>query len=241
MSNFLVLFIGELQRMKKYHILGASFVIALLWIGVLHLTEIQNVSNIFPLLLFLDATSMSILMIGVTMFFEKQEGSMKSLLVSPIHKLEYILAKTGANIVSNLLTLVLLFTYAMMFKELELSLLWLIFAVILISFFHSLLGFLLTYYSKDFTQLLMAMMKYSFVFIIPVLLEQIGLITNDFIVKLLYAIPTKASMILLNASIGVVETWEIVVSILYLFAISVGVLFVVLKKHDEFALKESGV
>jgi fluoroquinolone transport system permease protein len=241
MSNFFVLFGGELQRMKKYHILGASFVIALLWIGVLHLTEIENVSNIFPLLLFLDATSMSILMIGVTMFFEKQEGSMKSLLVSPIHKLEYILAKTVANIVSNLITLALLFTYATLFKELELSLLWLVFAVIFISFFHSLLGFLLTYYSKDFTQLLMAMMKYSFVFIIPVLLEQIGLITNDFLVKLLYAIPTKASMILLNASIGIAETWEIIISIVYLFIISSGVFIFVLKKHDEFALKESGV
>ncbi|MFN7250578.1 MAG: ABC transporter permease [Anaerobacillus sp.] len=241
MSNFFVLFSGELQRMKKYHVLGASFVIALLWIGVLHLTEIQNVSNIFPLLLFLDATSMSILMIGVTMFFEKQEGSMKSLLVSPIHKLEYILAKTTANITSNLITLALLFTYATLFKELELNLLWLIFAVIFISFFHSLLGFLLTYYSKDFTQLLMAMMKYSFVFIIPVLLEQIGLITNDFLVKLLYAIPTKASMILLNASIGIAETWEIIISIVYLFMISSAVFIIVLKKHDEFALKESGV
>lgn len=227
--------------MKKYHILGASLVIALLWIAVLHLTEIQNVTSIFPLLLFLDATSMSILMIGVTMFFEKQEGSMKSLLVSPINKFEYILAKSGANIVSNLVTLAILYTYAKVFKDLELSLLWLIFAVIFISFLHSLLGFLLTYYSKDFTELLMGMMKYSFVFIIPVLLDQIGLITNDFFAKLLYVIPTKASMILLNASIGAVETWEIVLSIIYLLIISSGVFFVVLKKHDEFALKESGV
>ncbi|MCT8137299.1 ABC transporter permease [Anaerobacillus sp. CMMVII] len=241
MSNFLILFGGELQRMKKYHILGASFIIAFLWIGVLHLTEIQNVSTIFPLLLFLDATSMSILMIGVTMFFEKQEGSMKSLLVSPIHKLEYIAAKTSANIVSNLITLGILYAYALFFKDLDLNIIWLIFAVIFVSFFHSLLGFLFTYYSKDFTDLLMAMMKYAFVFIIPVLLEQVGLITNDFFVKLLYAIPTKASMILLNASIGAVETWEIVLSIIYLFVISSGVLIVVLKKHDEFALKESGV
>lgn len=227
--------------MKKYHILGASFVIALLWIGVLHLTEIENVSNIFPLLLFLDATSMSILMIGVTMFFEKQEGSLKSLLVSPIGKIEYILAKTSANIVSNLITLILLFSYAKMFKNIEINLLWIIFAVILISFFHSLLGFLLTYYSKDFTQLLMAMMKYSFVFIIPVLLEQVGLISSEWFSKLLYAIPTKASMTLLNASTGAVETWEIVISILYLLIISIGVFVIVVKKYDEFALKESGV
>ncbi len=241
MSNFLVLFAGELQRMKKYHILGASFVIAFLWIGVLHLTQIENVSNIFPLLLFLDATSMSILMIGVTMFFEKQEGSMKSLLVSPIGKIEYILAKTGANIVSNLITLLLLFSYAKMFKAIDIHLLWLILAVILISFFHSLLGFVLTYYSKDFTQLLMAMMKYTFVFIIPVLLEQIGLITSDWMTKLLYAIPTKASMTLLNASVGTVETWEIILSLLYLLIISIGVFVIVVRKYDEFALKESGV
>lgn len=241
MSNFLVLFTGELLRMKKYHILGASFFIALIWIGVLHLTEIENVTNIFPLLLFLDATSMSILLIGVTMFFEKQEGSMKSLLVSPIHKVEYILAKTGANIASNLITLALLFSYAKLFKNLEVNILFLVAAVIFISFFHSLLGFLLTYYSKDFTQLLMGMMKYSFVFVIPVLLEQIGVIKSEIFSKLLYAIPTKASMILLNASVAEVQMWEILLSIFYLVVISIGVFTVVLKKHDEFALKESGV
>ena len=74
MSNLATLFRGELERMKKYHILTASIVAALILFGVLYLINTDDVSSLFPLLLFIDATSMSILLIGATVFFEKQEG-----------------------------------------------------------------------------------------------------------------------------------------------------------------------
>lgn len=241
MNNLIVLFRGELERMKKYHVLGASFVVSLIWIGVLYFTEINEVSRIFPLLLYLDATSMSMLMIGVTMFFEKQEGTIKTLLVSPISKAEYIIAKAFANIVSNILTLIILYLYARFFKEIDLNIIGLFLAVIIVAFFHSLIGFILTYYSKDFTDLLMGMMKYVFVLMVPVLLEQVGLISNEIIQNILYAIPTKASMLLLQSSAGGVEAWETYLSMIYLVIGSILLYFVVSRKFDEFAIKESGV
>ena len=241
MNNILVLFMGELERMKKYHVLGASFVVSAIWIGVLYFTEINEVSSIFPLLLYIDATSMSMLMIGVTMFFEKQEGTIKTLLVSPISKAEYIIAKGLANIVSNILTLFVLYLYAWFFKEIDINLIGIFLAIIIVAFFHSLIGFMLTYYSKDFTDLLMGMMKYAFVMMVPVILETFGLISNNLIQKLLYAVPTKASMLLLQASAGGVEGWEIYLSIAYLVIGSFLLYIIVSKKFDEFAAKESGV
>jgi fluoroquinolone transport system permease protein len=241
MNSFLALFSGELQRMKKYNILSASLFIALLWIGVLHFTGIEDVSTIFPLLIFLDATSMAILIVGVSMFFEKQEGALKSLLVSPITKGEYLLAKTFANIASNIFTLGNLYLYARIFKEIDLSIAGLVGAVVLIAFFHSMLGVILTYYSKDFTELLMGMMKYAFIFMIPVLLVQVGLITNEAVKTLLYLVPTKAAMTLLNASKGGVALWEVLLSTAYLLIASFGIYVVVLKKFNQFAIKESGV
>lgn len=241
MNNFLVLLSGELQRMKKYNILAASFITSLIWIGVLHFTEVRDVSKMFPLLMFLDATSMSMLMVGVTMFFEKQEGVIKTFLVSPISRNQYILAKTFSNIVSNLQTLILLYLYARIFKEINISLLGLLVGVILIAFFHSMVGFMLTYSSKDFTELLMGMMKYLFILMLPVALAQFGLITNEIVTKALYALPTQASMILLQATAGTGEGWEILLSSIYLIAAS-GILYVVvLKRFDKFAIKESGV
>lgn len=241
MNNILYLFAGELQRMKRYNILGASIFLSIIWIGVLHFTEIRDVTIIFPLLIFLDATSMALLMVGVTMFFEKQEGVIKTLLVSPISKTEYIVAKTCSNIFSNLLTLVILYLYALFFKEINVNILGLIGAVILISLFHSFVGFILTYYSKDFTELLIGMIKYSFVFMIPILLEETGLIKNDVIQKLLYLIPTKAALILLNASTGGIQKNIIIYSSIYLIVTSALLYYVVYRKFDEFAIRESGV
>ncbi|MDW7673531.1 MAG: ABC transporter permease subunit [Bacillota bacterium] len=241
MSNLVPLLLGELQRMKRYHILGASLVVALIWIGVMQLSGVQDVSRLFPLLVMLDATSMAILLIGVTLFFEKQEGTMKTLMVSPISRGEYILSKILANIVSNLVTLVFLYTYALLFKEININILGLTAAVILIAFFHSLIGVMITFYSKDFAELLIGMMKYFFLLMLPVLLEQLGIINNDVIKKLLYTIPTKASMILLNAAVGGINLGEILLATVYLIVASIGLYVTVLKKFYEFSMKESGV
>lgn len=241
MHNLLVLLAGELDRAKKYYILSASLLVSVIWIGVLQLTEIKDVTFIFPLLVFVDATSMATLLIGVTMFFEKQEGSIKTLLVSPITNMEYILAKTLANIILNIIGLVLLYVYARLFKDISISVLGLLGAVTLVSFFHSLVGFLLTYRSREFTDLLMGMLKYLFVLTIPVFLEHVGLVTNPTVKGLLFVLPTKASMVLLNATTGGTEFWQIAVSVSYLAIGSALLYSIVLKGFDDFAAKESGV
>ncbi len=240
MNNFTALLSGELERMKKYNILTAGIFVALLWIGVLYFTDIDDITNMVPLLVFIDATSMSMILVGATMFYEKQEGTIKTLLVSPISKTEYILAKTFANIASNVLTLILIYVYAKMFKEIKLNFFGLIASVILTAFFHSLIGFILTYNTKDFTEMLMGMMKYTFIFTIPVLLEQVGLIKNETISKILFIIPTKSSSIFLQSTGGGVDTWEIWLSIIYLTIGSIVLFYIVWKKFDDFAIKESG-
>ncbi|OEF97453.1 fluoroquinolone export ABC transporter permease subunit [Desulfuribacillus alkaliarsenatis] len=241
MSNFAVLLTGELQRIKKYNILAASFVVLLIWLGMLHFSGVEDVSAIFPLLVILDATSMAIIMIGVTVFFERQEGVLKTLMVAPITKFEYVLAKISANILLNMKTIVILYVYAVFFKDISINIFLLLFAVLLVSLFHSLVGLLLTFYSKDFTSLLMNMMKYVFVLLIPVLLEQLQILTGDLITTVLYAVPTKASMILINASVEAVELWEILLSVSYLSIAAALLLRYSIIKFHEFAARESGI
>lgn len=241
MNSFFVLLTGDLQRMKKYNILSASFLVSLIWVGVLHFSGVEDVTELFPLLIFLDATSMAMLLVGVTMFFEKQEGTLKTLMVSPISKSQYILAKAFSNIISNILTMCILYLYAVLFKQINVSIAGFIAAVVLVAYVHSLIGFLLTFYSKDFTNLLMGIMKVAFVFMVPVLLEQLGVIKSELVGKLLYIIPTKASMTLLNAAAIQVETWQFYLSLFYLVAASALLFLVVLRKFDKFAVKESGV
>lgn len=241
MNNFLALLQGEIQRMKTYNLLAASLVVAILWIGVLFFTDFGEINRMFPLLLFMDVTSMAIILIGATMNFEKEEGALKTLLVSPITKVEYILAKTSSNLTSNVVTLLLLYLYARIFKALDLNLLYLLGAVLLVGFFHSMLGFVISYYSKTFTDLLMGMMKYFFVMMLPVVFELLGLITNQFLLNLFYILPTKASMLLILSPTGSVDRWEILLSFSYLLILSLLLFSFALKKFDSYATRESGV
>lgn len=242
MSNYLTLTFGELIRMKKYQVLPATVFIALLWMGFIYLVDSLYIHQLFSMLIYVDVTTMAILLVGVTMFFEKQEGTFRSFLVSPITKSEYLLAKGTSNCFANFVTLFLLFGFTYWLKDVKLNLLAFILAVAIIGFFHTILGVILSYYAKDFTSLIMRMMVYAFVFVLPVLFEQLGFIKNDFVAKLLYLLPTKSSMTLLNNAAAVpTEAWELYLSISYLIIATIVLFFVALKKFVQFAEKEGGL
>lgn len=241
MPSFIVLLFGEFKRMLEYKIAAASIVVALIWIGVLYLTEIPDITFIFPLLIYVDTTSMAILMVGVTIFFEKQEGSLRTILVSPISKQDYLLTKSIVTITSSILTLVVLYLYALYIKEIDLSFISMVGAVFLVTLFHSLVGFTLSFISRDFTSLLINMMKYMFIFFVPTLLEHVNIIQQELVEAFLYIAPTKAALILLNAAAGGIETWEIFYALAYMGLGSVGLFLVVMKRFDTFAAREGGV
>ncbi|MDW7728923.1 MAG: ABC transporter permease [Bacillota bacterium] len=215
--------------------------VALIWIGILYLTEIPDITFIFPLLIFVDATSMAILMVGVTIFFEKQEGSLRAILVSPISKTDYLLSKVVVTVTSSVLTLIVLYIYALLFKDMNLSLIGLLSAVILVAFFHAQIGFILSYYSRDFTSLLVNMMKYLFIFFMPTLLVYTGIINHELFDKAVYLAPTTAAMTLLNASTGNVESGDLIYALAYLGIGSVILFVFVLRLFDSFAAREGGV
>ncbi len=241
MNNFKTLFAGELQRMQKYHIITASIVVAFFWIGALHLLETGDVSYLFSMIVFFDVVSMSIVMAGVTIFFEKQEGVLKSLFVSPIDKTEFISSKILGNLTSNFITIILVFLYAQIFREISISLIGLVGAVLLIGLFHALVGFLIIYKSRDFTELLVGMLLYFLVLMIPVMLEIFELITSRIFSNLLFLTPTKTSSVLLEGIIGQADLWELIISVVYLSVGSVILGYFVLKGFKDFAARESGV
>lgn len=241
MTVFLVLFIGELQRMQKYHVLTASILVSFFWIGMLHLIEVPDITGFFMLLVFFDIVSMAIVMIGVTIFFEKQEGVLKSLFVSPINRMEFISSKTIANLISNLITIGIVYLYALFIQDISINPVGLFFAIILIGTFHSLIGFLIVYRSNDFTDMLIGMMKYFIVFMIPISFEEFGLITSELYSNLLFLLPTKASSTLITATAGGLNTGEVVLATIYLFTGTLVLAYFVNKGFQKFVIRESGV
>lgn len=227
--------------MQKYHVLTASVIVSLFWIGMLYLIEVPDITAFFMILVYFDIVSMAIVMIGVTIFFEKQEGVLKSLFVSPINRLEFISSKTIANLISNLITIGIVYLYALFVQGLNINVAGFFFAIILIGTFHSLVGFLIIYRSNDFTEMLIGMMKYFIVFMIPVSFEEFGLITSELYSNLLFLLPTKSASILITAAAGGLETGEVVLAAIYLFVGTLVLAYFVNKGFRKFVIRESGV
>ncbi|MBC8590023.1 ABC transporter permease [Wansuia hejianensis] len=240
MNRFITLIKGELLRLKRYNLFAASVFVSIMWVGILHFIDIEDATKIIPQLVFIDVTTMAMLLVGVTFIYERDEATIRSILVSPISKSEYILAKMIANIIPSILSLTIMYIYSKVFKIVDINYLILLGAVILVAFFHSLVGFLLTYYSKDFTDLVMAIMKIFLIFLLPVLLDEFNIVTNEIFRKLVYILPTKSALMILMGTTGTIQSWEIVVSIIYMTLGSLILYYLVWKNFKKYSLRESG-
>lgn len=240
MNKFSTLVKGELLRLKRYNLLAASIFVSAIWVGILHFIEVENVTKFIPQLVFIDVTTMAMLLVGVTFIYERDEGTIRSILVSPISKSQYLLAKMITNIIPSIISLTIMYIYSKLFKVIDINYFLLLGGVILVAFFHSLIGFLLTYYSKDFTELIMTIMKMFLIFLLPVLLDEFKIVINDIFSKLVYLLPTKSALMILMGTTGGIKTWEIVVSLIYMILGSIILYYLVWKNFDYYALKESG-
>lgn len=240
MNKFRVLFWGEVIRLGRYNLFAASIFVSAIWVGILHFLNVEDVTTIVPQLIFLDVTTMATLLVGVSLIYERDEDTLRTLMVTPISKNQYLLGKVLANIVPSILSLTVMYAYSKLFKTIQINYLLLLGAVVLVSFFHSLTGMLLTYFSKSFTDLLMIIIAIFIIFLLPVILVEFNIITNEIFTKGIYILPTKAALMVIMGTTGIIDTWEIIISIIYLIASSLVLYYLVYRYFNLYALRERG-
>jgi fluoroquinolone transport system permease protein len=240
MNKFRVLFWGEVIRLGRYNLFAASIFVSAIWVGILHFLNVEDVTTIVPQLIFLDVTTMATLLVGVSLIYERDEDTLRTLMVTPISKNQYLLGKVLANIVPSILSLTVMYAYSKLFKTIQINYLLLLGAVVLVSFFHSLIGMLLTYFSKSFTDLLMIIIAIFIIFLLPVILVEFDIITNEIFTKGIYILPTKAALMVIMGTTGIIDTWEIIISIIYLIASSLVLYYLVYRYFNLYALRERG-
>ncbi|MFA5576134.1 MAG: ABC transporter permease [Tissierellaceae bacterium] len=238
MTKFYALVRGELLRLKRYNLFAASLLVSGLWVAILHLVNIDDVSEIVPQLIFLDVTTMAVLLIGVTFIYEREEGTIRTLLVSPVSKSEYLLAKLLSHIIPSIISFTIMFIYSKIFKSIDINYLYMLGSLILVALFHSLVGLLLTYFSKNFTDLVMGIMKLFFVMVVPVILDQFNIVNNALFKRLVYIIPTKSALMLIMGPTGMVGERDLFISIAYIITASLILYYLIWKKFDSYALRE---
>jgi fluoroquinolone transport system permease protein len=241
MTKLPVLLQGDVDRMKKYNILAGGFIVALLWVAAMHFLDTALVDVLFVTLLFVDLVSMPAIMVAVSLVYEKQEGALHAMLVSPIRHSEYVWSKVLANALSAVLTLAILYAYAHFVRGFQANLVLLVATVLLASGFHTLVGLLLTYGARDFTGMLMRYMIYAFVFMIPVLVDHTGLVDNYWFTLILTACPPRAVVVLLDSSVGELNWAQTLYGLTYLIVVGAVLFRMAVHQLGAFAEKEMGV
>lgn len=241
MSRLQVLVKGEFDRLNKYNLFKANFVVLLFWLAIAWFLEGEHLRQFAAVIFLADATIMTILLTGATLFYEKQEHTLNSIMVSPVTEDEYLLAKVITNGLNGLFTVALIGTSLYFMKQVTFNYLLLIPAVLLVTILHTLIGIWFSYYAKTFTALLVNMVVYNLVFLAPTIFAAFGIISAD-VARFLIVMPPEASNLLITAALSDVETWRLLFGYGYLILLTfVLYRFLVKPQFGDYAMRETGV
>ena len=196
MKTFFALIKGEVIRLWRYQITLFGLIVSGIWIILLAVVNKEEANALLPQLIVLDSGLMAIILLGASYFYEKQEGTMKALLVSPTSPSILLTSKIIGTLMGNLLSVVLMWLTMVIIHQSIFPLLPALGFVMIITITHISIGYVLIYWSKDFMDLLL---KYTFVVLIlfvPTILVSLNILT-DGLENLAYLSPTYSGQILI--------------------------------------------
>jgi fluoroquinolone transport system permease protein len=242
MGRLGVLIRGELDRLKKYNLFTATSVVLVMWlILVWFLDTDDQILTFIPIILLMDAVMMTIVLVGATLFYEKKEHTLNSIMVTPVQDWEYIVSKIVVNVINSLITVVALSVGVYLIAGITFNYLLLTAAMIVVTGAHTLIGIWLAYHAKNFSSMLVNYIIYVFVLVTPTVLAMFDVI-GETAAKFLILLPPDASNILLGAAFRTTEAWQLVVAFVYLIVLSGGIYrFVVKPQLNAYAMRETGV
>lgn len=243
MKKFYNLVKGEFSRLIKYNVLLVSFIVTILWIlSLIFIKDFDLIINLLPIIIMIDTTLMAPLYIGSILFFEKDEQTIISQLVTPTSYNQQIIAKVIVNLIHTMISVLLIVLSFYFIKNIQVNWYILIPSLLVVSIFHSFLGYIFSYHSKDFISLLFNITIYAIIFTVPSLLNSFNVFfKGETWSYILTALPPQASGILFEVSFGASALVHTILSFGYLIALSIfSYCYYVLPKYQQFSLKAGG-
>lgn len=236
MNKFAALIIGDVIRLWRYKITFFGLLVSAIWIVLLILVNEQEANALLPQLLMLDSGLMTIILLGASYFYEKQEGTMKAVLVTPTSPALLLLAKVVAIMVGSIISLILMWLTVGFIHGNFFSLLPAFGILLLATLAHISLGFILIYWSQDFMDLLL---KYTFMvllLLVPNILVSFSIIGENLQWIALIS-PTFAGQRLLQSLWTPIESNQFLISGLFLLIYPLGLFpFYILPKFRQEAM-----
>jgi fluoroquinolone transport system permease protein len=241
-SRLLALVTGDWQRFRKYQLLTANLVLLTIWVLATLAMNREQLTQFIPFIFLMDSTVMTMVLIGTTILYEKQEHTIDAILTSPVSGTEYLSAKVSTGILNSLVTVTFVTISIWLVTGVTFSR-WalLLPAIIVVAGFHSMLGIALTYGAQGFTAIMLRSLAYMFVLWLPAVFTLFGFIPHTAIKDLLVLPPVSAAR-LVAAGFTTVPGWQLVFGYLYLLVLG-AVLFVAVIRpgFQRYVLREIGV
>lgn len=241
MNRLAILVRGDFDRLNKYNLFSANFVVLLFWIVAAWFLEGELLLLFIPVIFLMDSVMMTVLLVGATLFYEKKEHTINSIMISPVTEDEYLRSKVLVNVINSLITVAFISIAVYFIKGVTYNYLFLIPAVVTVTVLHSLIGIRLSFASRDFTSLLVNFIVYAFVFLMPSVFAAFGLFPAH-LVNYLILSPPEASSILIATGFRDTELWKILFSYGYLIFLSFLLYrFSIKPQFNSYLMKETGV
>ena len=238
MKNFLRLTLGELNRLVKYMILPISMVTSLIWIIVFFLINADEALGLAPLAIFTDVAVMSVILIGAAHHLEKQEGSVKSLFMTPVSIGQILASKIISSMVMALESMVVIAVALYFIHGITFNYLLMFVFVVIASCAHAGIGFIFSLMSFDFSSMLGYLMGYMIIFTIPSVLFGFDLISKDLEWLLLFSPAHSASVLIGSVITGEGELWKTIFAACFLILLSIVLLrFAVYPKFKSHSIR----
>lgn len=243
-KNMFTLLKGELVRLNKYNVTTISIAITFVWFIILYFVEDNGALNtLLPMIILVDTAMMSIIYIGSVLFFEKSEFTISTLLVTPVTYADHIIAKICAITIETLCSALLIVLVFFFIRHISINWGALAIALILPTMLAGLVGFTISYHTKDFTTLLSWVMGYVFLTFLPIILNYLDLVFKGEFFRYFFLIfPVGSALEITSVAMGepITASFYIATAITLLSTICLYY-FYVLPKFKDYAVKQSGV
>ena len=208
MKRFINILKWDTVLMAKYGIVTIAFIISAIYCIALQFADMTGLEKVVAVLVFSDPVMYGFLFTAAMILFEKEAMTHLAIAVTPLPVSHYLLSKTVTFTLLAFIcsTAIILFAHPHYF-----NIGWFISAVMLSSVLFIFIGVIGVSFVSNFNQ---------FIILMPIVLAPTCLPFLSYFDVVswgwLYLIPSQACLILFSASVGPVESWQLIYALCYL-------------------------
>jgi ABC-2 type transport system permease protein len=180
---------------------------------------------------------MPMLFLGVEFYYEKQEGTLKTMLAAPVSKYQILGSKYLMSISAALISFTLLVLIAYFMFQITPNIIELLTTALISLVFSVATGILLSYVSLDFSKLFVNYIVLVLAMYLPVVVYQFNFYRAEWFKILIDLLPPQSINLMLEWSYGRIVLEDIYLNIIYILGLGIGLSIIAIRSFDKFAAK----